>query len=470
MGAIPLPLTSLPGVKPQEGKGRLVNCYAEKHGDSVIIRGAPGLRQILDITGRTHCRGFIEVNGTLFVCLDTRLYTVTQSGGVFTAVDRGAVGGTDQVTFARNNKQPSPDICLVASSVAYQCFISANIAAWPDADVGSPNSVTSISGYFIWTYGDGKFRNSGLNDTTINTLDYATAESRPDTLYRGIPLGNDLLLFGSQTVEAWRNAGNANGSPFDYVTTIPRGLAGPFAVAGWEDGFANTIIWVGDDNVVYRKNGYGADRISTHPIERDIQELADKATLQAGVFMLAGHAFWALSSPAWTWVYDITTGGWHERQSSGSRWRASCFIKAFGSWVAGDVATGKLYQVDETYFRDGAVEISGLIETDAVKEFPSPFRVSRLYVDATKATGRAAGEDPIQTEPQCGVSWSRDGGYSWATPVLRGFGAQGESRRRMAVNELGTAAPEGFKVRLSWSTPSHVAFNSLSAEFVKLRA
>ena len=39
---------------------------------------------------------------------------------------------------------------------------------------------------------------------------------------------------GLGTIEVWQNTGNPVGFPFSRVTVIPRGLAGPSAVAGFE--------------------------------------------------------------------------------------------------------------------------------------------------------------------------------------------------------------------------------------------
>jgi len=53
---IPFPLSSFPGANPQEGAGRLINCYAEPLGEAskpsapapVVWRGSAGLSQACD--------------------------------------------------------------------------------------------------------------------------------------------------------------------------------------------------------------------------------------------------------------------------------------------------------------------------------------------------------------------------------------------------------------------------------------
>jgi len=457
MPALTFPLNSSPGLEPQESGGRLINCYAEKLNDGRIIRRrVPGLRQLFDITGRSHCRGFLEVNGTLIVVLDDRVYTVTEASGIYTVLDRGALPGSGPVTLARNNKTPTPDIACVADGIAYVLSLSGAPANYPDNDVGSPNAVTSIDGYFVFTYGDARARSSGLNDTAINTLDYAFAESKPDGLFRPVSFRRELYLMGSGTIEVWRNTGNATGFPFSFLDTIPRGLAGPYAVAGFEDGWTNTLIWVGDDSIVYQLNGYTPTRISTHAVERMIEALEDKSDLQASVFMVSGHAFWALSSGAWTWVYDLTTGAWHERKSYGvSRWRGSQSVKAFGKWLVGDLASGKVFEAREDYYREGNDPIPVRLVTQSVGDFPNRTAATRLDLDLVAGTGAAAGLDPIETAPKVSISWSLDGGYTFTQPILREIGAQGRSMTRISVNRLGLIQPAGFCVAIECSDPVH---------------
>src|SRR3954470_16688821 len=107
MADIVFPTSSAPGAEPQEGSGRMINCMAVKTEQGsrapILYRRPAGLREILNITGHSHCRGGIVVGSTLLVVLDQRVYAVTLSGVTFSATDLGALAGTDTVTIARNN-------------------------------------------------------------------------------------------------------------------------------------------------------------------------------------------------------------------------------------------------------------------------------------------------------------------------------------------------------------------------------
>ena len=99
MAAIVFPISSAPGVQAQEGSGRIINGYASKQeqGSRSPFKwsSSAGLLELLDITGHTHCRGFIFVGSTLVVVLGERVYAVTLSGTVFSAVNLGELVGTD---------------------------------------------------------------------------------------------------------------------------------------------------------------------------------------------------------------------------------------------------------------------------------------------------------------------------------------------------------------------------------------
>jgi hypothetical protein len=79
--------------------------------------------------------------------------------------------------------------------------------------------------------------------------------------------------------------------------------------------------------------------------------------------------------------------------------------------------------------------------------------VPRLDVNMVAALGLAAGEDPIEVDPQLEIYWSRDGGYTWGNPVFRSIGKEGESKRMVNVSRLGLATGKGYRFRFRMSDP-----------------
>lgn len=461
MPAIPFPASSSPGLKPQESGGRLINGFAEKSPQGarfpLIWRRSPGLREVLDIPGHSHLRGAVLVDSTLVVALDERAYAITESGGVLSATDLGALSGTGAITVARNNAT-TPDIVAVTDSGAVSLFTGSAPVAYPDSDVGSPNSVTEHNGYFIFGYGDGKLRSSELNSTSILTTDFTTAQSRPDGVLRPVSFRGEMFAFGHNSCEVYRDVG-ASTFPLEFVTMIPRGLIGTHAVAGWEEGWSNELIWAGEDNRVYQLVGYDPVPVSTADVERSIAAASDRAAVEAMVYAIEGHSFWSLTSPGeWTWEYNLATGEWNERKSDGrDDWRASVSIRAFDQWLIGDRTTGLLFRADESFYREANDPLVWTVESGVPQSFPMRGTIPRAEFDMTAAVGRAAGEDPIQKAPRVAISWANDGGYRWSNPVLREIGAEGDADQRVIVNRTGRFGPKGRRWRLSVSDPVHVA-------------
>lgn len=459
MPPLPLPTSSAPGRFAEAG-GRLINAMAEKLPDGRIRRyRVPGLRQILEIADEAHFRGGIEINNQTVVAFDGKLYRIDDNGdGTYSGVDLGTLSGSGRVFFARNNAA-TPDIVAVTDSTAYVISLTTGASSYPDADVGSPNAVSFLKGYFVFSYGDGRMRSSGLNDTAINTLDTAVAESKPDGLLFPAAIGSDILAFGSQTFEIWRiDPNNVNGFPFSFLDTIPRGLIGQDAIAGWEDGWTTTIMFVGDDGVPYMLQGYKPVPLAHPPVVKAIERLEDRTTIQAMVYTFEGHPIWCISSDDWTWCYDLATGEWHERASEGSdRWRGSGSLKAFDRWLVGDNTTGKLFFVDPDYHREGDDPLTFRVVSATVSGFPARAALPGLQIDMLAGVGEADGEDPIETDPTCWVSVSHDGGVTWMPPVFRELGQQGRYQQPIRVNRLGLASTHGVQVSISVSDPVPVS-------------
>lgn len=461
MPAIPFPASSAPGRRPQESGGRLINAYAKKAppgaANPVIWPRSPGLRQLVDASAHTHCRGLHLSGSTLLAVLDNRVYSVTVSDSTYTATNLGALSGSGLVTIAENNAA-TPNIACVAGSSAFNLFTGSGPTSFADADVGSPNSVTVLNGYLTFTYGDGTIRATDLNSVAIGTSSFTRTQAKGGLL-RGVSFRKELFVFGPTFFEVYRDVA-ASPFPFEFVIQTPRGIVGTHAITGYEPGWSNELCWVSDDNVVYRLNGYGAEPISNEDVSRDIETSTDKTLIQCSVAMAGDHAFLIVKSPDdWTWIRDMTTGEWHERQSYGQDdWRASCAVKAFGKWVMGDDVTGKLASFEEGYYREYDNPLIWTLESGIPSTFPSRANIPRVDFQFTAGTGISAGEDPIQTEPKVSIGWSKDGGATWGNPVLRELGPEGSYKNHPFVTRVGQVTGHGVRYRLAVADPVHVGF------------
>lgn len=457
MATIPFPPSTSPGDRFTESAGRLINCYAEPLGQgarsSAVIRRAPGLTLFKD-TALSVPRGFILVDSDLFVAFDGTLKRV-DSAGTVSAV--GTLNSDEPAFFARNNKTPTPDIVCVTDSTAYSITTSA-VNNFADADLPSPNSVDSLLGFLLFSIADGRCFATGLNAVTVDSSHYITAESNPDGLTRIISWRGEAWLFGPKTTEVWGLPINSTGFPFNRITIIPRGLAGQRAIAGFETGFSEGLLFVGDDNTVHMiRGGYDSQVVSPPWLNGWIEDVSDKSTLNALVYKKRGNAFWQLNAPAWSVVYNITTGTWHERRSYLKAYSDIIYsVNAFGEWIVADQASGKLNYVRSNTFKEGSDPLIFEVESASAAAFPDGFVVDSAFFDFDPGVGEAEGEDPIERDPQVGISWSDDGGASWSTPLLRDLGEQGRYKTQVSVNRCGVAGHQGRRWKLEVSDPVYV--------------
>lgn len=460
MADIAWPLSSRPGPSAEEGAGRLINAFVEELGaggrSPVSIRRVPGLAPFCDL-GRRGPRGALAVGETLLVACRDRLCAVSSDG---TATDLGALPGSGRVTLARNNRSPVPQIIAVTEYGTYDVAIDrAPVPLSIPATLPAPNALDFLFGFFFFTCGDGTAYASGLNGETFSTLDYTKEQGRSAGLMRAIAFRSELFLFGPSEIGIYGGPAQANGFPLSRLTGIPRGLIGPRAVAGAEQGWSNELIWVGDDSVVYKLAGYQPTRISTHDVERDIAAAAkvDRTAIEASVHMLAGHAFWVVSMPGRTWVHDLTTGQWHERASGeDARWLGTLGVKAFGRWLVGDRAGTALLEVREDAFDEAGAPLRMRVESLPGEQFPQRLHVPRADFDMVVGQGRATGAVNV-VDPSVLISWSDDGGETWSNPLRRSLGALGRSRTRVSLLRTGLTGAQGRSWRIDVSDPVYVA-------------
>jgi hypothetical protein len=457
---IPFPVQTSPGAKPQEAGGRIVNGYVEELGDQApnksVIRRGPGLVNF-GTSARSGYRGSILVNGVLYVGFNGKLEKWTSTGGA--SVNVGNLNGTKRGFFAANNNT-TPDKVFVDPDGNIATFTPSSVTnSYPDPDLPAVNSLDFLDGYIVFTTGDGRAFATDLNSTSVNALSFGKAEAKPDGLVRVVAWGGRLLLFGNITTEVWTDAGTTP-FPFTRNTVIPRGLAGPYCVAGYEDGFSKGPIWVGDDNVVYMLNGYTPTPVSKPDLNGLIEAISDKTTIECTSYMSRGHAFFQISSPAWTWVLDTTTAQWSQRDSYGqSRSRISGAIAAFSKWLAGDTLTGNLQSIETSANDEIGNPLRLRLESGPVLDFPAGAVVGRADFYFTTGVGSASGHDPDQTTPLVEISWSDDEGFTWSNPISRKLGRQSEARQLVSLLSCtGRTSWSGRRWRIDIASGVYAAF------------
>lgn len=460
MVAIPFSVSSAPGVSAQESAGRIVNAYPEVtevgSPNKVIWRRAPGLDEVVSVPGRAHCRGFIAVGSTLLAVFNSAAVALTQSGDTLVSTDLGTMPGTRAVTIARNNATVPNIVAVDVDSGAYNLFPAATPSNFADVDLpASPLSVSSLNGYLLFVFGSGQIWSTDLNSVNVASNAFTTAQRRPGGLRRGVSYRGEFFAFGPSGCEVYRDVG-ASPFPLEFVTMIPRGIVGTFAVSGWEEGWSNELCWVGDDNVVYKLDGYSGTRISKHSVERTIEGSgSDRSLIECSVAMSGGHAFLFVKLPTeWTWVYDLTTGEWSERMSYNAvSFRGSCAVRAFDRWYMGDDGTGKIGEFTSSDAEEFGDPLAFEVQSGIPATFPSRGEIAQA--DFYFSVGVGTVDVP---EPVAQISWSEDGGRTWGNPVNRKIGSANATNQRVTVNRIGLFGPQGIRFKIRVSDPVHVGF------------
>jgi hypothetical protein len=457
---IPFPVSSAPGAKSQESGGRIINGYVEQLGpkapSSAVVRRMPGLTGF-GTSANGGFRGAFVNNGVLYVAKSGKLESFTSAGGAANLI--GNLAGNKRGFFAANNNA-TPDKCFVDIDTNVFTFTpTAVTAGWPDPDLPAPNSVDSLDGFILFTIADGRFFATDLNSTSVNALSFGRAQAKPDGLVRVVNWSGRALLFGNQSTEIWIDQGLAP-FPLTRSQVLPRGLIGPFAIAGYEDGFTRGPIWASDDNSVYALNGYTPQKISPPDLDDAIENTADKTTLEATAFMSHGHAFWQLSSPNFTWVCDLNTQQWFEGDSYlVNRSRRSGAINAFNLWLTGDTQSGNIFKITDAAFDEMGQPLRLRIESGPVQSFPGGEVVGRADFYFATGVGIAIGLDPQQTDPDVEISWSDNGGITWSNPILRKLGRQSKPEQLISlVACTGRTSWNGRRWRLDISNPVYASF------------
>lgn len=343
---------------------RMVNLFPEAVPDGGkepgFLNRAPGLRLLANM-GDGPVRGMWQFGGYGYVVSGEVLYRVDS---IFNVVAIGVVSGSSgPVSMSDNGTQ-----LFIACNGPSFIYNSSTLAFAQITDPDFPGAVTVgyIDGYFVFNEPNSQriWITQLLDGQSIDPLDFASAEGSPDGLVSLIVDHREIWLFGTNSVEVWYDSGAAD-FPLSPVQGAFNevGCIAAFSVAKLDNG----LFWLGSDargkGIVYRANGYAAERISTHAVEWQIQQYENLSDAIAYTYQQDGHAFYVLIFPSanTTWVFDVATALWHERAAfingSFTRHRSNCQMAYNGEIVVGDHELGNIYAFDLDVFSDaGAVQ------------------------------------------------------------------------------------------------------------------
>lgn len=444
MTAVPIAFRTNQSKYQYLGQPELVNCYAEQQGSDTkgVLAVLPSYGMLLfsEVTD-TPCRGLIYLPDldVIYSVHSTSVYKVVENG---TATRIGTLPGNDIVQLSRNQADP---IQISIHCAAGQFYIEADIVKIvTDDDLPDAISQDQIGGYTVYGLEDRRFFLSSINACqTIDGTDYATAEQSPGPLLR-VKADGDLFLMKTDSIEAWRNTGNAD-FPFEPMgRPIQKGLLAANAVVSCD----NTLMFPGHDRIAYRLVGTAPQRISNHGIERTFQADASSAEMIGFPHSAEGHSFATFTGSNFTRTYDAATKEWHSRSSYGmDRWRARFSVDAWGKTIVGDSLTGNLYELNKDTFAEGTSPLIWGVRSAPLHVFPNGAIVDAVHFDVSTGIGLSSGQG---SSPVMMFSWSTDGGKTFKGHRQLSLGGIGQDVR-VTTRRLGRFGPKGivFDIRVS---------------------
>jgi hypothetical protein len=443
----PIPILGLgiqsgfPSVTAQER----INCYLERQLDgeksNIVAYGTPGKTLFAEF-GDTPVRGGLSFGDYLYLVHRGNFYRVNNAGSIELV---GAIGSTSGfVSMATNGLE-----LFIADGTAnayYYTFSSNTLAA---SDSPALSTVCFLDGYIIGNEeGTGKYYWSDLYDaSTWDALNFASAESNPDDLVAVFADQGAVMLFGTFTTEIVGNAGQEE-QPFIRVgTPIEWGLVSKSSIAKLGDQVAFLARnRMGEAQVILMR-GYSTQRISTHDIERIINNSGTLESATAFSYMINGHQFYQLNAAGKSFIYDLSTGVWSRVKANNiDNDRGNLGFNLINRIIVSDFENGNLYTVSDDVYDDNGDPLVMNITGSHIIKSQQKVSINELFVDMEVGVGATTGQG---VNPQIVLEVSRDSGHTWGNPIWKSFGRIGEYLSRVSFFRLGRGYSFTFSLTIS---------------------
>lgn len=279
-----------------------------------------------------------------------------------TAIARGTVALDGNPATIHTNGTAGYQLLIVSGGLGYIFDLTTNTLT-QITDDGFPTICSRgefCGGFFlalqahnnVWAFSDPE------NGLVWPGLSFVQVSESTNDIRAILVNHNEVWNLGQKTTEIW--VLDASSSVFGPIggTFIETGIWAPWSAAQID----GTVFWMGGDSrgagVIYRAQGYNPTIISTRAVDRAIQTLSSYDNAIAWTYQQDGHSFYVLYLPSseTTWVYDVSTGLWHERglwDSDLIRYtpdvgRCHCF--AFGQHLVGDRTTSTVYRMSNDLY------------------------------------------------------------------------------------------------------------------------
>jgi hypothetical protein len=439
-----------------------------------FLNRAPGLELLQSVgSGPIRALWAHQTNGSdFYVVSGTEVYKLTSTSA--TPVKLGNIIDGGPVSIADNGTQ----LFFACNGPSYIYNESTNeFKQITDPDFPGAVTVAYLDGYFVFNEPNSQrvWVTALLDGTSVDPLDFASAEGSPDGLVCVNVDHREAWLFGTDSVEVWYDVGGTD-FPLQRIQGAFNeiGCVAAFSVAKLD----NSLFWLGTDargqGIVYKANGYTGQRVSTHAIEYAIAQYGNISDAVAYTYQQEGHGFYVLTFPSAdaTWVYDAATQAWHERaglvNGQFTRHRSNCQCNFGGETIVGDFENGNIYKYSLEVYSDSGNAQKWLRSWRALPTGQNNLNRTAqhsLQLDAESGVGlngftteqvfyltTQSGFDLITesgdyiaseittsviADPKVMLRWSDDGGHNWSNEHWTSMGGIGRFGQRIMWRRLG---------------------------------
>ncbi len=332
-------------------------------------------------------------------------------------------------------------------------FTPVTVEGW----LGS-NIISYYSSYFVFIKRDSFyfFISNPMDGTKLPITKFGAKEGYADNIVTCLPVGETIWMFGTKTTEIYTNTGSEK-MPIERMSgaLFNIGCVAKFSAIVVN----NSPIWLGRDTngvgTIYSGDGLQPKRISNFAVEYSIQNMKDTSNATAYSYQEDGHVFYVLNFPSanTTWVYDLTTGQWHERKYFNSktglfeRARPEYHVFWNGIHIVSDHENNKIYEMNLDYYSDDGDAIYRLrrsphyIGGDLKRVIYNRFELEMDIGDKYNL--------PNNREAKIRLRFSNDAGKTWSNYLNQDLWLQGQYKNRVIWRNLGQARNRVFEVSIT---------------------
>jgi hypothetical protein len=437
---------------------RVVNWYPSVPQTSTItdanLFGTTGISSVFAGGNLEFCRGAHNFNGTAYFVISNNL--IRLNSDLSTEIV-GIIPGLSRVSMSDN--RTAGQMCIVAPPDSLTAGVSYIFTESPDTlteitdpEFDGPASAVDFSeGYFIFQKADSnKGFNSPINNglTGYDAADFFVIDSEIESI---AVLSDRLYVFGNNKITQFGNVARVP-APFAPVrgATIDVGSIGDNTTIK----FGSSLYFIGSGEnegpAIWLVSGNQKQKISTKAIERELLEAEverNSAQIYSWAYSEKGSYFVGFSLPETCFVYDITNGRWHERQSlSGStlgQYRVTHAIKTYDKIFVGDSQTGNIGQLSSDIYLEYDKSILRSVTSRPFDNLGNSLKV--YSIEVVMDTGQALsneininGGNVGGFEPRISLSWSDDGGRTFTGVLPASLGKTGQYKTRPTWTKLGS--------------------------------